>query len=73
VDPILKIEVEGNLRVDHPDVFTTFFGGIPQLQGMATAVFQNCRLEAATVSRGNQLGRSIALSYPSMDDYVLAQ
>ncbi|PVH90320.1 hypothetical protein DM02DRAFT_647610 [Periconia macrospinosa] len=43
VDPILKNEVEGNLKVDHPDVFTTFFGGIPQLHEMARAVFQNCK------------------------------
>ncbi|KAH8723920.1 hypothetical protein GQ44DRAFT_709364 [Phaeosphaeriaceae sp. PMI808] len=43
VDPLLKKEVEGNLRVDHPEVFTTFFGGIPRLHEMATAVFRNCK------------------------------
>lgn len=29
VDPILKSEVEDNFKIDHPDVFTTFFGQIP--------------------------------------------
>jgi hypothetical protein len=43
VDPILKNEVEGNLRVDHPDVFTTFFGEIPRLHEMTTAVLQSCK------------------------------
>ncbi|KAF1996945.1 serine/threonine-protein kinase Sgk2 [Amniculicola lignicola CBS 123094] len=43
VDPILKNEVEGNLRVDHPDVFTTFFRRIPRLHEMTTAVFQSCK------------------------------
>ncbi|KAF2193607.1 hypothetical protein K469DRAFT_239099 [Zopfia rhizophila CBS 207.26] len=43
VDPILKGEVEDNLRIDHPDVFTAFFGQIPQLHDMATAVFQSCK------------------------------
>ena len=39
VDPILKSEVEDNLKIDHPDVFTTFFGQISQLHDMSTAVF----------------------------------
>ena len=43
VDPILKSEVEDNLRIDHPDVFTTFFGQISQLHDIATAVFQSCK------------------------------
>ncbi|KAF2174644.1 hypothetical protein K469DRAFT_648111 [Zopfia rhizophila CBS 207.26] len=43
VDPILKSEVEDNLRIDHPNVFTTFFGQIPRLHDIATAVFQSCK------------------------------
>ncbi|KAI9785550.1 MAG: hypothetical protein M1839_009291 [Geoglossum umbratile] len=43
VDPILKSEVEGNLMIDHPDVFKTFFGQIPQLHEMTTAVLQSCQ------------------------------
>jgi hypothetical protein len=43
LDPLLKGEVEDNLRVDHPDVFNTYFGGIPGLLDIATAVFKNCK------------------------------
>jgi hypothetical protein len=43
VDPILKGEVEDNLRIDHPDVFDTFFGQIPRLHEMTTAVLQSCK------------------------------
>ncbi|OCK73066.1 hypothetical protein K432DRAFT_313848, partial [Lepidopterella palustris CBS 459.81] len=41
INPILKNKVEGNLRVDYPDVFTTYFRGIPRLYKMAIVVFQN--------------------------------
>ncbi|KAF2188774.1 hypothetical protein K469DRAFT_70746 [Zopfia rhizophila CBS 207.26] len=44
VDPILKSEVEGDLIIDHPDVFTTFFRQVSQLRDMATAVFQSCKV-----------------------------
>ncbi|KAF2817567.1 uncharacterized protein BDZ99DRAFT_373500 [Mytilinidion resinicola] len=47
VDPILKGELEGNLIVDHPHFFDTFFGGVPQLSEMAAAVFERCK-EAET-------------------------
>jgi hypothetical protein len=43
VDPILKAEVEDNLTIDHPEFFDTFFGHIPRLLEMATAVFQLCK------------------------------
>ncbi|XTI91415.1 serine threonine kinase Sgk2 [Cenococcum geophilum] len=38
VNPILKSEVEDNLRIDHPDVFSTFFRQISQLYNIATAL-----------------------------------
>ncbi|KAF2839987.1 hypothetical protein M501DRAFT_1010229 [Patellaria atrata CBS 101060] len=41
VDPILKSEVEDNLRIDHPGVFNTFFGQIPQLREITSAVLQS--------------------------------
>jgi hypothetical protein len=43
VDPILKTEVEDNLRIDHPGVFTTFFGKIPKLAEITTAVLESCK------------------------------
>jgi hypothetical protein len=43
VDPILKTEVEDNLRIDHPGVFATFFGKIPKLAEITTAVLQSCK------------------------------
>jgi hypothetical protein len=43
VDPILKDEVEDNLKIDHPEVFDTFFGQIPRLHEMTSAVLQSCR------------------------------
>ncbi|KAF7867284.1 hypothetical protein EAF04_005367 [Stromatinia cepivora] len=43
VDRVLQDELEGNLTLDHPDFFATFFGGIPGLQEMATVVFQDCK------------------------------
>ncbi|KAF2804372.1 serine/threonine-protein kinase Sgk2 [Mytilinidion resinicola] len=43
VDPILKSEVEDNLRIDHPDFFDTFFGQIPRLREMTTAVLRSCK------------------------------
>ena len=43
MDPILKNEVEGNLVIDHPDVFDTFFGQISGLREMTTAVLQSCK------------------------------
>ncbi|KAF2105229.1 hypothetical protein BDV96DRAFT_592870 [Lophiotrema nucula] len=45
VDPILKAEVRDNLRIDHPDVFKTFFGKIPKLAEIAAAVLQSCKEE----------------------------
>lgn len=35
--------MEDSLTIDNPDVFTTFFGQIPQLHEMATVVFQSCQ------------------------------
>lgn len=43
MDPILKDEVEDNLKIDHPDVFDTFFGQIPRLHEMTSAVLQSCK------------------------------
>ncbi|KAH8731711.1 hypothetical protein GQ44DRAFT_745770 [Phaeosphaeriaceae sp. PMI808] len=43
VDPILKAEVENNLKIDHPGVFATFFGKIPNLAEITTAVLQSCK------------------------------
>ncbi len=43
VDPILKAEVENNLIIDHPEFFDTFFGQVPGLLEIATAVFQMCK------------------------------
>lgn len=43
VDPILKTEVEDNLRIDHSGVFATFFGKIPNLAEIATVVLQSCK------------------------------
>jgi hypothetical protein len=43
VDPILKGELEGNLIIDHPEFFITFFRGVPQLNEMAAAVFKMCK------------------------------
>ncbi|KAF2468324.1 uncharacterized protein BDR25DRAFT_335443 [Lindgomyces ingoldianus] len=43
VDPILKNEVEDNLKIDHPDDFDTFFGQIPKLREITTAVLQGCK------------------------------
>jgi hypothetical protein len=42
VDPILKDEVENNLKIDYPDVFDTFFGQIPRLRKMTLAILQSC-------------------------------
>ena len=39
VNPILKSEVEDNLRIDHLNVFTTFFRQISQLYNMVIAIF----------------------------------
>jgi hypothetical protein len=39
---MLRNKVEDSLTIDNPDVFTTFFGQIPQLHEMATMVFQSC-------------------------------
>jgi hypothetical protein len=47
VDPVLRTEVEDNLNIDHPDVFVKFFGRIPKLAEMTTAVLQGC-IEAET-------------------------
>jgi hypothetical protein len=41
VDPILRDEVEDNLKIDHPNVFNTFFRRIPQLREMTAAVLQS--------------------------------
>lgn len=38
VDPVLKSD-QDSLRIDHLDVFTTFFEQLPQLHDVATAVF----------------------------------
>jgi hypothetical protein len=35
--------VEDNLRIDHPGVFATFFGKIPKLAEITTAVLQSCK------------------------------
>ena len=43
VDPILKLEVEDNLIIDHPQFFATFFGGFTQLPEIVTAVFELCK------------------------------
>ncbi|OCK78451.1 hypothetical protein K432DRAFT_427264 [Lepidopterella palustris CBS 459.81] len=43
VDPILKDEVEDNLKIDHPEVFDTFFGQIPRLHEITAAVLQSCK------------------------------
>lgn len=43
VDPILKDEVEDNLKIDHPSVFDTFFGQIPRLREMTSVVLQSCK------------------------------
>jgi len=43
VDPILRDEVEDNLKIDHPDVFNTFFGQVPRLCEMTSAVLQSCK------------------------------
>ncbi|KAH7111103.1 hypothetical protein B0J11DRAFT_598982 [Dendryphion nanum] len=43
VDPILRSEVEDNLRIDHPDVFDVFFGQIQGLDDVATAVLSSCK------------------------------
>lgn len=43
MDPILRIEVEDDLKIDHPDIFETFFGKIPKLTEIAAAVLENCR------------------------------
>ncbi|PSN59265.1 hypothetical protein BS50DRAFT_580135 [Corynespora cassiicola Philippines] len=43
VDPILRSEVEDNLRIDHPDVFDTFFGRIQGLDEVIAAVLQSCK------------------------------
>ncbi len=43
MDPILKNEVEDNLRIDHPDLFDTFFGAISGLADITAAVWQSCK------------------------------
>ncbi|KAF2676778.1 hypothetical protein K458DRAFT_468226 [Lentithecium fluviatile CBS 122367] len=43
VDPILKDDVEDNLKINHPDVFDTFFGQIPGLREMMSAILQSCK------------------------------
>lgn len=43
VDPILRDEVEDNLKIDHPDVFDVFFGKISKLHEMTAAVLQSCK------------------------------
>jgi Fungal protein kinase len=43
VDPILKAEVDGNLIIDHPQFFDTFFGQAPQRLEISIAVFQMCK------------------------------
>lgn len=42
MDPVLRTEVEDNLRIDHPDLFATFLGKIPQLAETMAAVLQSC-------------------------------
>lgn len=38
-----RTEVKDNLRIDHPGVFATFFGKIPKLAEITTAVLQSCK------------------------------
>ncbi|KAF2824321.1 hypothetical protein CC86DRAFT_447202 [Ophiobolus disseminans] len=43
VDPLLRTEVEDDLRIDHPGVFATFFGKIQKLGEITLAVLESCK------------------------------
>lgn len=43
MDPILRTEVEDNLRIDYLGVITTFFREIPKLAEITTVVLESCK------------------------------
>lgn len=56
VDPILRSEVEDNLRIDHPDVFDVFFGQIQGLDIITTVVLSSCKSVEPHCFRRTQVG-----------------
>lgn len=54
MDPVLKVEVGDSLKVDHPDVFDTFFRQMPKLHEMTTAVLQRCQAREPPLFQENK-------------------